>query len=688
MDSPSFAASGRAQKRREKAKKKEQRKQARLSQQPTTVPEVVSSEAGPLADTFKREGKKKRKRSEVNGAQSSIEETVGRTDDDTTASPVKKHKDRTMPNKVTASSESGERDESFLDTSVLERKEKKGRKSVAEPSEASPSIWNEEHDIGKSSQAEKRKKRKSIVESAGAGERNTPDVPVKANRNVTKEKVRQPAAEPMDIDLGTAEDAIGETRKVKRKKHQPVAEVTEVDQPSDDPKHKGTDAPLMAKKKKVKLKPAQMIASAPAPSPLEASKTVNQPARQVDRPTDKTVAVVQPKNKDKGRMQDLITAALLSETPPHVSGGSAIVRRKAQAGAVGNSKTSKEALLLDAAGLTHEEMLVDRLYHSNQLQWLQEERGLQYKKGSFSAWEDKQIEEEMDAFQKERDIDEAGLQHLIFSQRQAKDDAEVYAALWRRITRRLDGRPNRAVRLHVRRKLAHKISGGPWTEEQKTALTNAVEKYGTNWRAVSNEVKRTAEHCRLRWREHGPAQIVSRGYWSTEEDEGLVNAVQEACKKEKVDLEDEKAKIPWALVSKMLNYTRTPHQCRCRWVTLCEDSPEWTGKDDRTLVRKIAQQKRALKKDDFNEVDMLQLTRDWKPWTSRKIKRAWRRLVDIFAPHESPEIDNYYDNLRFKLKKVTDGLRNTTSDMPIRRPDSGKTFVDEIDSSEERDDGL
>lgn len=128
-------------------------------------------------------------------------------------------------------------------------------------------------------------------------------------------------------------------------------------------------------------------------SPLQQKQ--NPQAGETSSPTKET------KKGPKKNIDSLIDAALHTKTRQSNVGEDMPVRSSSHHGSRSEiAKSTKEGTILDASGLTHEEMLADRLYFANQLQWLGEHYGLQYKKGPFSKWEQEQIMAELMAFQK------------------------------------------------------------------------------------------------------------------------------------------------------------------------------------------------------------------------------------------------------------------------------------------------
>lgn len=133
-----------------------------------------------------------------------------------------------------------------------------------------------------------------------------------------------------------------------------------------------------------------------------------------------------------------------------------------------SSVKSKEGTLADAEHLSHREMLIDRLYYTQQLNWLEEERGLHVKKGKFSQSERDQIMATISTFKREHEMSDEDFVAWMFGH--DGGDKQLYADFWRQVTASLVNRPNRAVRIFVRRQFLPKNKSGDWSSEEQGKL--------------------------------------------------------------------------------------------------------------------------------------------------------------------------------------------------------------------------
>lgn len=133
---------------------------------------------------------------------------------------------------------------------------------------------------------------------------------------------------------------------------------------------------------------------------------------------------------------------------------------------------------------------------------------------------------------------------------------------------------------------------GKWTEADDQRLREAYALNPAQWTAISDDVGRFWEDCRVRWRD-----VLSRttkaetGPWSREEEKKLAEAVRECREivvKETTDQdvrenpEKADALISWKVVAEKMDNTRVAKRCREKWAKikhfdLSEDIPATTA---------------------------------------------------------------------------------------------------------------
>ncbi|OAG11214.1 uncharacterized protein CC84DRAFT_1076517, partial [Paraphaeosphaeria sporulosa] len=96
---------------------------------------------------------------------------------------------------------------------------------------------------------------------------------------------------------------------------------------------------------------------------------------------------------------------------------------------------------------------------------------------------------------------------------------------WRELAKEIPGRSNKDCRRRWWNSLAEGKSKGVWSEEEDEQLMQAVKKYGTDWRRVAQEViSRTPDQCSSHWSQVLDPEINHCDYTS-QEDELLLHEV-------------------------------------------------------------------------------------------------------------------------------------------------------------------
>ena len=72
--------------------------------------------------------------------------------------------------------------------------------------------------------------------------------------------------------------------------------------------------------------------------------------------------------------------------------------------------------------------------------------------------------------------------------------------MWRELAKSVPGRSNKDCRRRWWNSLADGTAKGLWSEDEDERLMRAVNKYGTDWRRVAQEViSRTPDQCSSHW---------------------------------------------------------------------------------------------------------------------------------------------------------------------------------------------
>lgn len=203
----------------------------------------------------------------------------------------------------------------------------------------------------------------------------------------------------------------------------------------------------------------------------------------------------------------------------------------------------------------------------------------------------------------------------------------------------------------------------------KDTCYRAIAQFGERWPQVSAHVQRSPEECRLQWRDYGGVySSVKLQRWSKEETGGLRQAVLAVCQEKDIGVGEtpDTAPIPWQRVAQKFNEMhkdpnakiRNANQCMTKWARMAS-SAQWGKADDQILVsrcvwlfcppprenilqhlfgHRLSQQRRAVKLNDFTEVDFSTLrTNEWS-WPRQKIRGRWKELLRAFVDADLQDV--------------------------------------------------
>ncbi|KAI8056155.1 Homeodomain-like protein, partial [Syncephalis plumigaleata] len=129
-----------------------------------------------------------------------------------------------------------------------------------------------------------------------------------------------------------------------------------------------------------------------------------------------------------------------------------------------------------------------------------------------------------------------------------------------------------------------------WSKEEDARLCAAVEEYGMEWAKVAKMFPgRSQNSCRSRWY-FSTASTIKRGYWTSEEDALLAEAVNAYPYVAEYG-------FLWTTIARHMG-SRTPTQCRDRWrssMTPGIKSGHWTEEEDELLRQGVKQYNRRWK---------------------------------------------------------------------------------------------
>ncbi|KAI0284296.1 hypothetical protein BGY98DRAFT_948850 [Russula aff. rugulosa BPL654] len=298
----------------------------------------------------------------------------------------------------------------------------------------------------------------------------------------------------------------------------------------------------------------------------------------------------------------------------------------------------------------HAILLATKWLNPQKLAELAKTQGLVYKKGKFSAIEDQQLSNAIQAYKEENQIDDAGFTDLVF----AKNDKTKYTAFWSALTTAVPMRPIIAVYHHVRRTHHPLRAQGKWVPSEDALLKAAVQELGQQWEKVSDRVGRMASDCRDRYRNHiQNSEDRTAGPWTKEEESRLTQIVTDMTVKQGKDMDND---VFWGIVSKRMGETRGRQQCRIKWTDGLSKTfknhgtkPRWSSRDAYILVNKVD----SLHVRDDSEIDWKTLSDpNWNLWSAHTLQRRWLTMKRSVRGHEEMTHSEILDILRLKKLHV------------------------------------
>ncbi|TEB35819.1 hypothetical protein FA13DRAFT_1387718 [Coprinellus micaceus] len=292
------------------------------------------------------------------------------------------------------------------------------------------------------------------------------------------------------------------------------------------------------------------------------------------------------------------------------------------------------------------DLLATKWLSARKLAEMVETEGLVYKKGKFSATEERQVREAIESHKTANNLSDAQLHEIIFPKDEKNKDAEF----WTRITQAVPPRPIVAVYHFVRRKYHPLGQKGAWKAAEDAALKQAIADLGQAWEKVSARVGRMASDCRDRYRNHlVDRDTRSTGAWSKEEEDELTRIVTDMTIKQGRDIDND---VFWSRVSQLMGGRRGRQQCRIKWTDSLSKlvkndgtKPRWSPTDAFILIHKID----SLKVNDDTEIDWKLLPDpDWNLWSAHTLQRRWLTMKRGIKGYEEMTHQDIVDILRVK----------------------------------------
>ncbi|TKY89415.1 hypothetical protein EX895_001946 [Sporisorium graminicola] len=215
------------------------------------------------------------------------------------------------------------------------------------------------------------------------------------------------------------------------------------------------------------------------------------------------------------------------------------------------AKMSEDAMLAELKGLSQRELLVERVYSSDMLAKLERTIGLKYSKGRFSKEEQDTIKNGIAEFMKLKGLSEDDFQELLYNYRE-KGWEKMYTELWKDLAGRLDGRPNIAVRLHVRTNKSQFRRQGRYTLAEDFEIRTRMGVQREDAASVAKRLGRLNQDVLSRFVKLQVKDEMADGpAWTAEEDKEVLAAL------EKYKQEHPGEVISWKAIASMVGNKRS-----------------------------------------------------------------------------------------------------------------------------------
>ncbi|ORY31841.1 hypothetical protein BCR39DRAFT_525659 [Naematelia encephala] len=199
----------------------------------------------------------------------------------------------------------------------------------------------------------------------------------------------------------------------------------------------------------------------------------------------------------------------------------------------------------------------------NELQRLEAEGILTYKRGKFSQAESMAVKQHLAMFQHVNRISDHELVNLVMAKGRMSERRD-FPKFWPEVAATVPGRPVKYVKDHVHRMYDPRGRKGAWTKSEDEELLRAYQRFPNEWAKIGDIVDRTELDCRDRYknelRDRGTRHT---GHWTDEECRQLVKCVKEA--NTSLGMDPLGAEAPWDIVCEKMGGTRTRTQCRKKW---------------------------------------------------------------------------------------------------------------------------
>ncbi|EST06078.1 SANT/Myb domain protein [Kalmanozyma brasiliensis GHG001] len=215
------------------------------------------------------------------------------------------------------------------------------------------------------------------------------------------------------------------------------------------------------------------------------------------------------------------------------------------------AKMSEEAAMEELKGLSQRELLVERVYSSDMLAKLERTIGLKYQKGRFTKEEQDTIKNGIAEFMKTKGLSEDDFQELLYNYRE-KGWEKMYTELWKDLAGRLEGRPNIAVRLHVRTNKSQFRRQGRYTLAEDFEIRQRMGVMREDAASVAKRLGRLNQDVLSRFVKLQVKDEMADGpTWTADEDKAVLAALEQYKQEHPGEV------ISWKAIANMMGNKRS-----------------------------------------------------------------------------------------------------------------------------------
>lgn len=277
-----------------------------------------------------------------------------------------------------------------------------------------------------------------------------------------------------------------------------------------------------------------------------AAEDVSTQPAQVDMPTADAETEEGAPKKGKGKRGR--PAKTHKDNDDDEADGDYAAKKKPRGGRAKSGKSDNFESLRD---VPPRELLVDRVYSSDTLKKLEREIGLKYKKGRFTADEERILKDGIEDFKKRKGYSDEMFQDLLYNYK-ARGWEREFTELWKDLTGRLEDRANISVRLHIKTRYSQYRNKGKYTLAEDHEIRYRLGELKEDIGAVAKRLGRLGQDISSRWvKLQVRDEMISGPAFTPEEDE----AVMEALEKHKREHPDEL--VSWKEIAKELGNKRS-----------------------------------------------------------------------------------------------------------------------------------